>query len=373
MIKIQKIGQIGITGKIKIIAEILYDQQIHTRTMTIETDDTLENIPPEFAAFMVMPTAVFYGHDIDLTELHVDPIFASNLQNYMKRIVLFSCGLELFEPSSYTWLKEFKKALHLVHPIYGQFRQIEPVWTKSRIGLMFSGGVDSFYSLTTRKEISDVIFISDMNAPEEKSLKAVRTLFPTIKIHKVHSSTMGAWDRGPDGWFLVSHGCVLYSSGLLFQNNLVEMIVSSDLGTHEAGSGRDIDYLASTSKMRFTTYGLTSKHEKVRTLLTLDEKTKKEVFGHLQVCYVPRVGDFNCCRCSKCVGVMAILREHGAERYSTTFDFNDLEDKIVNMKGDIRFFTSDMIYTIKNTENTGIKNAAKAFLEKNKIDYQEKA
>lgn len=372
-IKIGKISQSRSGDVVEISTDLLIGEKSISNRMSIETEYNLGIIPPEFSLLSIMPRAIFNEMDIH-TDYELDPVFISGIGHYINRITSEIAAERPEYPDSliYDWTNSFRKSLKY-RPLVtcNQCGSPSFVGIKDKIALMFSGGIDSFYTLMTRKEISDIIFITDMNTPDERVLSVVKTLFPKIKIHKVRSSTIGIWDRFDSGWYFVSHGCVLYSSGLLFQNVLAEIVISSGerlFNGEESGSGRDIDPLVSTSKIKFSSYGFASKEDKIAQLLSLDEDTKKIVFSNIQVCPCKN-NLLNCCNCIKCINTMIMLRECGAEKYSTSFDFSGLEEKIQSVDLYNEFFVHKMVCTARSSKFESLKNASIKWLNK----YQEKS
>lgn len=183
-----------------------------------------------------------------------------------------------------------------------------------RVGMFFSGGVDSFYTLLKHKaEITDIIFVHGMDIPLNKTrlrfqtveaLKSVARAFH-INLIEVESNIREQLDPYAD-WGLMLHGVAMTSVGLLLQDHFSKIYISSSReysNLFPLASHPMLDHLWSTSNIRFIHDGAESTRiEKVRLV-----STSETALQHLRVCWKNTDGAYNCCKCEKCLRTMISL------------------------------------------------------------------
>lgn len=255
----------------------------------------------------------------------VDPVFLSNMRLYQDRM------LAKTDKSSPKWnsiIPGFKKKLHKIR-IRAKKAEFFGASDKSRVGLLYSGGFDSVYSLASQRDITDIIHITNMNSPSsDVSLNLARMIRPDVIIHEVKSPIIGfdqVWV-----WNLFSHGLILSSVGHLFSKYLSSIIISG--GSREpgrdCGAGHDVDYLWSSSHMRFTTGGTIKKIEKLKYLV--EHPKRGVIFSHIQVCPSAKKNPkiINCSMCNKCLLNMDLINRIGLRELATSFNFSRFDKAI---------------------------------------------
>jgi hypothetical protein len=184
--------------------------------------------------------------------------------------------------------------------------------------LMFSGGVDSFYSILAGPRPDYLVavhgFDIDLNDREravalEKALRdtadaqgctpiLIRT---NLREHPV-SGKRRLWDR--------AHGGALAAIGHLFLDRIDQLVVSSSYSnpvTHSWGSTPQTDSLLGGEGFTVTHFGGDLRREDRVGAIADNPLVRK----HLRVCWTNKSPRGNCSRCEKCVIAMMHLAEHG--------------------------------------------------------------
>ena len=163
-------------------------------------------------------------------------------------------------------------------------------------------------------------------------------------------------------WATFSHGPFLASVALLFSRYFTSMLISgTDRGVGvEIGSGGDIDYLWSSSHMRFFSYGHVSRFRKIEYLV--NHEKAELIFKNIHVCsdVRQRGENINCGMCWKCCFTMLIIDACGFKEKATAFDFTGFvenhEGNIANIVGNQDYtFIYDMPLIIEAYEKRGEK------------------
>jgi hypothetical protein len=308
----------------------------------ISSDYTRGLLPvhPEFAIMACLPKAMMDGRDIYLSSL-VDPVFLSNMEHYQRRMMALPedtadewVGVvpNLIYPQGYdSFVRRYKGLLHPVQ-IHAPMSQPLGPNDKYRAGTFYSGGVDSVYTLLGIQELTDIIHIENMNYPNtEASLRLLKLLRPNLRLHRVQAADF-YHRRDSEHWIFFSHGSFLASAGLLFSEYLTSLFTSgTDRGPGlDMGSGHDIDYLWSSSRMRFFSYGQVPRFKKIE--FFGNHPQADIILRYLQVCSdLPKRGDrTNCSRCWKCLYTMLLIDANGLREKATAFDFTHFVEDFKN-------------------------------------------
>ena len=300
----------------------------------ISSDHISKLLPmhPEFAIMACLPKAMLDSRDI-YSNIPVDPIFLSNMEHYQKRMMLLPEGKadewvgvvpNLIYPQGYDSLIQWYKGLLHKVAINAPIGADIGATDKYRVGALCSGGVDSVYTVLGVHELTDIIHIENMNYPNtEVSLKLLKLLRPNLRFHTVNAADF-YHAKDTHHWIFFSHGSYLASVGLLFSEYLTSMVTSgTDRGPGlDMGSGHDIDYLWSSSHMRFFSYGQVPRFKKIEYFGTHPQADT--IFKYLQVCSDQKRGDrANCSKCWKCLYTMLLIDACGLKEKATAFDFTD--------------------------------------------------
>lgn len=306
-------------------------QTLHYKVSSDYVRDLLP-LHPEFALIAVMPKAMQDGWDIYLNS-PVDPVFLSNLEHYQDRMIappedtadewvgILPEG-QVYPEGYDKFVREYKSKLHKVK-ITAPLAKIVGPNDKWRVGTMVSGGVDSTYTLLGVKELTDAIHIENMNWPNsDATLRLLNLLRPDLRLHRVRVADF-YHKQDSEHWIFFGHGSFLASAALLFSQYLTCMVTS---GTDRApgidmGSGHDIDYLWSSSHMRFYSYGNVPRFKKIEFLG--NHPQSETILKYLHICSdAPKRADkTNCSRCWKCVYTMLLLDANGLRDRATAFDY----------------------------------------------------
>jgi hypothetical protein len=303
-----------------------------TFTVVSEWAQEINPFRPEFAIMAVFDKACLHGHSIK-TDYAIDPVFISNLEFFQDRISAPP------EQKSFVWEKydkDWKARLHRVKIISNKDRVLGSS-PKTRVGIFYSGGIDSLYSLTSMAEITDAIHVQNtyINKPNsEVALTLLKKIRPNIRVHRVYTPLE---ERDPQVWSCLTHGTYMYAVGLIFSNYLTSVVFSGTdrIPGAECGTGHDVDYLMSSSRMRFVSCGHMFKYLKTKYMSTLPEAN--EILSGAHTCPVAfrdklNTKRNNCSQCTKCIIDMSFLDAFGLrEAGEIMFDYTDFVAKAKNL------------------------------------------
>jgi hypothetical protein len=195
--------------------------------------------------------------------------------------------------------------------------------------LMFSGGIDSFYSILAGSRPDYLVAIHGFDidlADRQRALALAKALSVTagangstpvlirtnLREHPV-SGKRRLWDR--------AHGGGLAAIGHLLSDRIDQLVVSSSYSnpvTHPWGSTPQTDSLLAGDGFTVTHFGGDLRRED-RVGAIAHHPLVRE---HLRVCWKNKSPAGNCSRCEKCVIAMMHLAEHGVldefERFDST-------------------------------------------------------
>lgn len=136
------------------------------------------------------------------------------------------------------------------------------------VGLFFSGGVDSFYSLVTHtEELTHLVTINGLDGIHDRRLIAMAQEVAKDQGLRLVIVTTDARNavRGL-AWQEYGHGAVLASCGLLLQNEMRKIYIASSKDPahlEPAGTHPDLDPLWGTERLEFRHDTLVSRLEKI--------------------------------------------------------------------------------------------------------------
>jgi len=184
-----------------------------------------------------------------------------------------------------------------------------------RVGLFFSGGVDSMYSLLKhRDEITDLIVVHGFDIPlaDEERCRQAEEQVRRIGAHfgkrviKITTDIRTLTDPYAECGGQ-AHGAVMAAVAHLLGDEFGWILISASDSSAEAvpwGSHREMDPLWSTAALRVEHDGIeASRLDKLR--LIVDESVALE---NLRVCWKNEQGMLNCGVCEKCIRTMIALR-----------------------------------------------------------------
>ncbi len=194
------------------------------------------------------------------------------------------------------------------------------------IGLFFSGGIDSFYSLLERsEEITTLIYVHGFDIRLEDTALSTRTIQMVREVASafgksvlvVRTNLRSFSDLYTD-WGFHYHGAALASVAHLLSPQLKKVFIASTnpysclapWGSHPL-----LDPQWSSEIMEIQLDGC----EATRIQKTIQIASHPVVQKSLRVCWENRNGAYNCGLCEKCLRTMANLRAVGALDQCRTF------------------------------------------------------
>ena len=249
-------------------------------------------------------------------------------------------------PVSATWVGNIRKLFPIWRDWWG-YKAIMPdlvtrpdsATMSEANALLFSGGVDSFYSVLNapRQDILVSIHGFDIPLTDHARMEVLRK-----SLHDV-SHSIGARSvvirtnfrehpvagRGP--LWERSHGGVLAAIGHVINEHAGQLSVSSSYGMKNPvpwGSSFMTDPFFSSDRMRINTFGMDVRREEKVPAIAHDPLVRK----HLRVCWRNREGLVNCSRCGKCLMTMVSLAEAGVLNDFEAFDDEEALIERLNQK-----------------------------------------
>lgn len=224
--------------------------------------------------------------------------------------------IDLADPVCPLWYGQMPELLRLVnrwwdyprHLPDAEIRRSAPESAASGVGLCFTGGVDSFYSLLhSGLPIDTLIYVLDYDVPpgarhrlseyeipfrnlcRELGVRAV-VVRSNLREHPAFQCT--SWKR--------THGAALVAVGHLLSNVIGRLVISSSYSLRHRqpwGSHWDLDPLWSSSRLQVVHFGERLRRmDKVRCIVD-----DLHVRRYLRPCWENPPGMLNCSECEKCV------------------------------------------------------------------------
>ena len=220
------------------------------------------------------------------------------------------------------WASQIPTAVELLHQWWNvprippRFRTCDDAATagEGRIGLCFSGGVDSFFSLLRhRPRVETLIYVYDYDIPirghsrqphfepwfrrlADKCHVQPIVIRTNLKTHPL---------RGEVDWF-AAHGACLAATGHLLSDRIGTLVMSSSYdfsSPHPSGTHWKLDPLWSSARLDCTHFGAT--HKRTKKLLEIAQEPLLREF--LRVCWANEDDRQNCGSCEKCLRTQLIL------------------------------------------------------------------
>lgn len=199
-----------------------------------------------------------------------------------------------------------------------------------RSALLFSGGVDSFFSLLRGPLAPDaLVFVDGFDIPLDDVARrdhayrevrcvadaaGLRTMRVTTNLRKHSLFASASWEQ--------THGGALASIGHALRGEISHLMISSTPSFREIapswGSHLRLDTLWSSEHLGVLYVGAT--HRRPEKLVAIaDEPIVRQ---HLRVCWEHRRPGVNCGVCEKCLRTQLLLLEHDQLRHFRTFDLS---------------------------------------------------
>lgn len=208
----------------------------------------------------------------------------------------------------------------------GEIRATAQRGSSGGVGLFFSGGVDSFYSLRQhRAEITHLIFVSGFDLPvhradaRELALSRLRKVAEAVDVEliEVETNLRGFSERLDFSWE-DQHGAALSAVAHFLAPGFRRIYFPSGSALpflHPHGSHPGLDPLWGSESLQIVHDGIeATRFDKIGAICDWDIALE-----NLRVCWQVVEGRYNCCRCRKCLWTMAFLRAHGALERAKSF------------------------------------------------------
>lgn len=235
------------------------------------------------------------------------------------------------------------RPLREVEVVAGQ-REV-PAPRRGRVAIFFSGGVDSWASVLTEPEVTDLIFVKGVDILPSLSPRHVglgERVEPLLRemaedlgkpLHVVETN-IREFSEQFLGWGVYNNSA-LSAVALCFESLFERVLITTetDYATQVPhGPSSLIDSLWSSEALEILDHG--SRHGRFeRTRLIADDP---RVQRSLRVCYMNYDGAYNCGRCRKCLLTMLSLEALGVRQAFTTFppelDLSPLDESEVEIQ-----------------------------------------
>ncbi|MEW6265926.1 MAG: hypothetical protein AB1641_22870 [Thermodesulfobacteriota bacterium] len=195
-----------------------------------------------------------------------------------------------------------------------------------RVGLFFSTGIDSLFTLLKNlDEINDLIFIHgfDLRLDEielrNKTSDIIENIGKEFKKNVIHIETNFRERLGDHfSWAKIMHGVTLATVGHLISRHYKKIYISANhtyANLHPAGAHPILDPLWSTESTEFVHYGCQADRIEKAALIA----QYPTALNSIRVCWKKTGGAYNCGECNKCVNAMTNLYLAGALDHCSTF------------------------------------------------------
>lgn len=208
--------------------------------------------------------------------------------------------------------------------------------TRRGVGAFFSCGVDSWSTLLSNPDITDLIYIHgfdilldqpDASATVERQVAKIADR-REMRLHVVRTNLRDLLD--PNVAWEIAHGIALASVALLFAPICERVLISAGMTYGELvdrGSHPLHDHLWSTERCRIEHFGAHLR----RSAKTEQVAKSQEALDTLRVCW-RHVDRYNCGRCEKCLRTMVALEAVGALDRCPTFGAPLDLDAVANLE-----------------------------------------
>ncbi len=238
-------------------------------------------------------------------------------------------------PVSATWLENIQKLFPIWRDWWGYKPIMPELVARPDVGadpprakaLLFSAGVDSFYSVLNSPRhdflvsaqgfdisLHDRARMDDLRKSLTEASRLIDAQPVVMRTNFREHPVAGRgrlWER--------IHGGVLAAFGHVLSERVGQLTISSSYGLKNPvpwGSSFITDPFFSSDRIRITQYGAEMRREEKLPLIAHHPLVRK----YLRVCWENRDGTINCSRCGKCLMTMLTLAAAGALDESEVFD-----------------------------------------------------
>jgi len=283
---------------------------------------------PEAALSMLLLAAMRQGFDIELP----GNISATFLENQSRLMEIF-CG----------WFPQYRPV-----EIVGNAISAVPTSAGGRVGSLFTGGVDSFYTYHKHQdEITDLAFVHgyDVRLSDTVKREAISKMGREleqdtgVRFIELETNSIRLF-RDYGKWGLHAHGYGLGSVARLLSGYLDKLFIPSSFPTTQLfpwASHPETDPLFSDENLAIVHDGCeASRTEKVSAIAE-----SAFVQKHLRVCTAKINGLYNCGRCEKCLRTMTGLYAQDQlgqfQTFPVTLDPHSIRSLIISDESARRF------------------------------------
>jgi len=235
--------------------------------------------------------------------------------------VLFLVNLEKVQDFFLEWKPNYSRVA-----IKGAEALTDIIPGGDRVGLFFSAGLDSFFSLFRHMdEITDLIFIHGFDIPPDRLSQIEMVSQAVRKVADQYGKRLVEVDTNASTfatYYLPGHqvyGAILASVGYLLYPSFHKIYIAA-AHTYDTlepnGSHPDLDPLWSSEGLEFFHDGI----EATRLEKAARVGQSQIAMETLHVCLENRGGAYNCGKCQKCLRTMIDLRMTGTLERCKTFD-----------------------------------------------------
>ncbi len=245
------------------------------------------------------------------------------------------CNLHVSDPVCPIWNSQIPQVENLLRRWWNY--PVHIPWTRttaraktqpnSNVGLLFTGGADSFFSLLhSTQKIQSLIYVLDYDVPPQAPTRFsnfephLRTIADELKLQAIlvrSNLRRHAAFHGPP--WQETHGAALIAVGHLLRDTIGTLIVSSShprSAPENWGTHWDLDPLWSSAYLTVVHFGEeTRRSEKIRMIV---DDSLAQCF--LRPCWENPPGGLNCSVCEKCVRTQLVVTRWGDLDKFSAFD-----------------------------------------------------
>ena len=204
---------------------------------------------------------------------------------------------------------------------------MRPPSTRNRVGVFFSGGLDSLYTfIKHQEEITDLIFVHGLDVKLSdtsllgKTSNKIRKFASAfgVNVIEIETNIRELLDPYVD-WLFLGHGAALAAIGHLLYPDFHRLYIAASntyADLYPCGTHPVLDHLWSSEALEFVHDGCEASRVEKAALIS-----KYDIALHtLRVCWENPNSAYNCGRCEKCLRTMINLKVNDALDRCTTFD-----------------------------------------------------
>jgi hypothetical protein len=253
------------------------------------------------------------------------------------------------------------------HPRWGlvalnaEARRANPNRASTRaVAAFFTGGVDSFYTLHKhRNEITHLVFVSGFDVPLHRSAlrqfitRELRRTAEEIELPLIEVETnLRELSDGAQFSWEDQHGAGLAAVAHFLAPSFDKVYIPSTYALPflvPYGSHPGLDPMWSSNSLELVHDGIeATRFDKIGALSSWDAAVR-----NFRVCWQLVEGQYNCCRCRKCLWTMALLRAHGLLERAATFPMPLDLHRLSEQGADVTEQTYRLIQALAKIEKRG--------------------